>query len=183
MWRWRWSSVEMGDKREHLVFLGLGSNLGDRRGNLLAALRLLDGMEGVEVLEVSAVYETRPWGVPEQPDFLNLVTLVSTTRDPRGTLAASREVEEELGRVRGERWGPRVIDVDILLYDDLELREDDLVVPHPRMLERDFVMVPLLELRPRVMLPGRGEARRHFARGGREEPRVAFRFDKEEWHG
>lgn len=174
---------EMGKAEDRAVFLGLGSNLGDRRENLLAALRLLDGNEDVRVAEVSSVYETKPWGVTEQPDFLNMVALVHTSLGPRGMLAVCREVEEELGRVRGKRWGPRVIDVDILLMDDLELEEEDLIIPHPRMLERDFVMVPLLELRPRVRLPGRGEARRHFSRGDSEGARVAFRYDKEEWHG
>lgn len=157
--------------------------MGDRRENLLKALRLLDGKEGVCVEEVSAVYETKPWGILEQPDFLNLVALASTSRGPRGLLAACREVETELGRVRGKRWGPRVIDVDILLMGDLELEEEDLIIPHPRMLERDFVMVPLLELRPHVALPGRGEARRHYSRGDREDTRLAYRYDKEEWHG
>ncbi len=173
----------MGAEGERLAFLGLGSNLGERRGNLLAALRILGGMEGVRVLEVSTVYETAPWGVTEQPDFLNLVALVATTRGPRGLLAACAGVEEALGRVRGERWGPRVIDVDILLMDGIELEEDDLVIPHPRMLERDFVMVPLLELRPQVVIPGKGKARRHSACVERSEARAAFRFDKEEWHG
>jgi 2-amino-4-hydroxy-6-hydroxymethyldihydropteridine diphosphokinase len=173
----------MDDKGKHLVYLGLGSNLGDRRNNLLSALRLLDGMEEMDILEVSSVYETKPWGVDEQPDFLNLVALVATCRDPRGVLAACAEVEEELGRVRAERWGPRVIDVDILLYDDLELEEEDLVIPHPRMLERDFVMVPLLELGPRVPLPGKGAEPRSSTRKERDELPVAFRYDKEEWHG
>jgi 2-amino-4-hydroxy-6-hydroxymethyldihydropteridine diphosphokinase len=174
----------MDDKREHLVYLGLGGNLGDRRGNLLAALRLLDGMEDVRVLEVSAVYETDPWGVSQQPEFLNLVALVSTTRGPRAMLAACGEVEEELGRVvREERWGPRVIDVDILLYDELELEEENLIIPHPRMLERDFVMVPLLELQPDVWLPDRKSVSGHPGQRDRMGPRVAFRYDKEEWHG
>jgi 2-amino-4-hydroxy-6-hydroxymethyldihydropteridine diphosphokinase len=173
----------MDDKGEHRVYLGLGSNLGDRRENLLTALRLLDGMEDVRVLDVSAVYETEPWGVLEQPEFLNLVALVSTTREPRGVLAACKEVESELGRVKVERWGPRVIDVDILLYDDVELEEEDLVIPHPRMLERDFVLIPLLELQPDISLPGLGRELHSDHTGGHDGARVAFRYDKEEWHG
>jgi 2-amino-4-hydroxy-6-hydroxymethyldihydropteridine diphosphokinase len=173
----------MGLKKEHRVFLGLGSNLGERRENLLSALRLLDAMEDVRVLEVSSVYETEPWGVLDQPDFLNLAALVSTSRDPRGMLAACRDVEDELGRVRGERWGPRVIDIDILLYDDLELEEEDLIIPHPRMQEREFVMVPLLELQPDALPRGKGYAPRYDGTGGRERVRMAFRYDKEEWHG
>jgi len=133
-------------KREHRVFLGLGSNLGDRRENILTALRLLHSMPGVTVLRVSSLYRSEPWGVSEQPDFLNLVAEVATSLDPRGMLEACREVERVMGRVRGRRWGPRNIDVDILLYDQLNWEEEDLVIPHPRMRERDFVMVPLREL-------------------------------------
>ena len=173
----------MDDKGEHRVYLGLGSNLGDRRENLLAALRLLDGMEDVRVLEVSSAYETEPWGVPDQPDFLNLAALVSTTRDPYGMLAACGEVETRLGRVRAERWGPRVIDVDILLYDDLSMEEEDLTIPHPRMLERDFVMVPLRELRPDMQEAGPDRAAMPAGGEDRDKVRPAFRYDKEEWHG
>ena len=173
----------MDDKEEHRVYLGLGSNLGDRRENLLAALRLLDGMEDVSVLEVSSVYETKPWGKTDQPDFLNLVTQVSTSRDPRTMLAACVEVERKLGRVREERWGPRVIDVDILLYDDLRIEEEDLVIPHPRMRERDFVMVPLLELRPGMRIPGCERAATHSGSEGGDTVKPAFRYGKEEWHG
>jgi 2-amino-4-hydroxy-6-hydroxymethyldihydropteridine diphosphokinase len=173
----------MGDEEAHRVYLGLGCNLGDRRGNLLAALRLLDGMEDISVLEVSSVYETRPWGVLDQPDFLNLVTLVSTSREPHAMLAACGEVETELGRVRAEMWGPRVIDVDILLYDDLSVEEEELIIPHPHMLERDFVMVPLMELQPEVPLPGMDRAPARAGGEGEDEIRPAFRYDKEEWHG
>jgi 2-amino-4-hydroxy-6-hydroxymethyldihydropteridine diphosphokinase len=172
----------MGEKEEHLVFLGLGSNLGDREGNLLSALRLLDGMEGMEVREVSSVYETEPWGVLDQPAFLNMVALASTSRDPHGVLDACKEVERKLGRVRMERWGPRVIDVDILLFDDLKWEEEDLVVPHPRMLERDFVLVPLLELRPDLSLPGTGKLSPRYQPGDGGEVKKAFRYGKEEWH-
>jgi 2-amino-4-hydroxy-6-hydroxymethyldihydropteridine diphosphokinase len=173
----------MDGNEEQRVFLGLGSNLGDRRGNLLEALRLLDAMEDVRVLEVSSVYEAEPWGVLEQPDFLNLVAELATTRTPRGMLAACAEVEEKLGRIRGQRWGPRVIDVDILLYDDIKLEDEDLIIPHPHMLERDFVMVPLLELRPDMELAGeRGEDLRP-RQGDRQTARAVFRYDKEEWHG
>ncbi len=172
----------MAGKEEHEAFLGMGSNLGDRRENLLSALRMLEAMEGIRVLEVSSVYETAPWGVVDQPEFLNLVARVSTSRDPRGMLAACRDIEAKLGRVRGERWGPRVIDVDILLFDDLQLEEKDLIIPHPRMLEREFVMVPLLELLPDGPPPG-GWAPRLDNAGGRDRVRMAFRYDKEEWHG
>ncbi len=167
----------MEEREEHRVFLGLGSNLGDRRRNLLSALRALDSLPGVRVIEVSSIYESEPWGPVEQPDFLNLVALVATRRSPREMLEACREVEEALGRVREVRWGPRVIDVDILLYDDIALEEEDLVIPHPRMAERDFVLIPLRELDPRRTLPAgeEGKAPAGLRRVGR--------FEEREWRG
>lgn len=162
----------------------MGSNLGDRRENLLHALRLLHAKPGVRVIEVSSLYESEPWGFLKQPDFLNLVALVSTSRDPREMLEACREVEDALGRVRGERWGPRVIDVDILLYDDLVWEDEDLVIPHPRMGERDFVTVPLAELRgspPGGVSWGCGED--GPPGGGGSGIRWFGRFEEGEWHG
>jgi 2-amino-4-hydroxy-6-hydroxymethyldihydropteridine diphosphokinase len=173
----------MDEPQGHRVFLGLGSNLGDRRENLLGALRLLDGMEGIEIIEVSSVYETAPWGVTDQPVFLNMVALASTSSDPRGVLDTCMEVENELGRVRGERWGPRLIDVDILLYDDLEIEQEDLIIPHPRISERDFVLVPLFELRPEISLPGAGERLYGYQAGDVHGVKKVFRYGKEEWHG
>jgi 2-amino-4-hydroxy-6-hydroxymethyldihydropteridine diphosphokinase len=149
------------------AYLGLGSNLGDRSENLRRAVALLGARDGVAVVRTSSVYETAPVG-PSQPDFLNAVAEVDTTLSPRDLLEACLGVEEEMGRVRRERWGPRVIDVDLLLYGDERVDEPDLVVPHPRMHERAFVLVPLAELAPDVVLPdGRtiGEA----ARAGGED--------------
>lgn len=161
----------------------MGSNLGDRQESLLTALRLLDGMKGMKIGEVSSVYETEPWGVLDQPSFLNMVVVARTSRDPRGVLDACQEVEREMGRVRERKWGPRIIDVDILLYDDIQLEQEDLVIPHPRMLEREFVLVPLLELRPEISLPGVGRLSSY--RGSHEDDKAikAFEFGKEEWHG
>lgn len=135
------------------AYLGLGSNLGDRLENLRNAARLLASARGVTVRRSSRVYETEPVG-PRQPEFLNAVVKVRTDLDPRGLLEACRAVESELGRVRTDRWGPRTIDVDLLSFDELTLDEPDLVLPHPRMHERGFVLVPLLELDPDPMLPG-----------------------------
>ncbi len=173
----------MGDTRKRRVYLGLGSNLGEREKNLLAALRMLDAMEGMAVREVSSVYETEPWGVEDQPRFLNLVALVESERDPRGVLEACREVERGLGRVRGRRWGPRVIDVDVLLYEDLKWEDEELVIPHPLMLERDFVMVPLLELGPCGLPAGMEEAARRWRPRQPGQVKRLFRFGEEEWHG
>ena len=161
----------------------MGSNLGDRRENLLAALRLLDDMKGMEIGETSSIYETEPWGVLDQPSFLNMVAMAHTSRDPRGVLEACREVEKEMGRVRERKWGPRIIDVDILLYDDIQLEQQDLVIPHPRMLEREFVLVPLLELRPEMSHPEVGRLSDYPGPHIDDKAIKAFEFGKEEWHG
>jgi 2-amino-4-hydroxy-6-hydroxymethyldihydropteridine diphosphokinase len=161
------------------AYLGLGSNLGDRPENLGRAVALLGARDGVAVVRTSSVYETAPVG-PAQPDFLNAVAEVDTTLSPRDLLEACLGVEEEMGRVRGERWGPRVIDVDLLLYDDERVDEPNLVVPHPRMHERAFVLVPLAELAPDVVLPdgrtigeaARAELDRAIAEGYRTIPQT-----------
>jgi 2-amino-4-hydroxy-6-hydroxymethyldihydropteridine diphosphokinase len=133
------------------VTLGLGSNLGDRLATLQRAVDLLVD-EHVRVVASSRVWETDPVG-PAQPDFLNAVVGADTDLEPLDLLAACQRVEESLGRVRHERWGPRTIDIDILLVDDVAIDEPDLTVPHPRMTERAFVMLPLLELDPDPVLP------------------------------
>jgi 2-amino-4-hydroxy-6-hydroxymethyldihydropteridine diphosphokinase len=133
--------------------IGLGSNLGDRLANLRQAVVRLGAMPGIEVVAASRIYETAPLG-PPQPDYLNAVIEVSTTRSPRQLLDAALEVEAGMGRVRAERWGPRVVDLDVLSFDRRAVREEGLEVPHPRMHERGFVMVPLLELDAEPLLPG-----------------------------
>ena len=136
-------------------YLGLGSNLGDRLANLLAAVSLLDAAEGVDVTRSSRVYETDPVGGPEnQPVFLNAVVEVDTSLEARALLETCLGVEEGMGRVRDERWGPRNIDIDVLTFGREEIDRDDLTVPHPRMHERLFVLAPLLELDPDPPLPG-----------------------------
>ena len=135
------------------AFLALGSNLGDRLATLQRAVELLDATEGIDVVRSSRVYETDPVG-PPQPAYLNAVLEVSTDLEPRDVLTAGLAVEAELGRERLERWGPRTLDVDVLTYDALEVHEPDLEIPHPRMHERGFVLVPLGELTQDPMLPG-----------------------------
>jgi 2-amino-4-hydroxy-6-hydroxymethyldihydropteridine diphosphokinase len=135
------------------AYLALGSNLGDRLEHLRAAVRELDATEGVDVVRSSRVYETEPVG-PPQPAYLNAVVAIDTTLAPRELFEACRGVEDALGRVRAERWGPRTLDVDILVYDEQTVDEPDLQIPHPRMHERGFVLVPLGELDADAMLPG-----------------------------
>lgn len=135
-------------------YLGLGSNLGDRLATLQAAVDHLAARAGIDVDASSRVYETAPVGGPEQPDYLNAVLGIRTTLSPRELLSACQRVEEDLGRVRDVRWGPRTIDVDVLTFDDQTIDEPDLQVPHPRMHERAFVLLPLLELDGDPPLPG-----------------------------
>lgn len=127
------------------AYLGLGSNLGDRLANLRRVVeRLRD--RGIRPVRSSRVYETEPVGGPPQPAYLNAVIEVETDLQPRELLAAALEAEAALGRVRAERWGPRTADVDIVTYDDLQIDEPDLRIPHPRAHQRAFVLLPLLEL-------------------------------------
>ena len=134
------------------VYLGLGTNLGDRLANLRMALARLQTLARLE--EVSSLYETQPQGVSDQPLFLNAVCRVSTGLEPQALLRFLKNVERETGRQPGgERWGPRPIDLDILLYDDRVLDAPELTVPHPRLAERAFVLVPLCELAPELRHP------------------------------
>ena len=135
------------------VYLSLGSNLGDRRGNLDRALQRLGVTPGFRLGRVSRKYRSAPLGVTEQPEFLNLAAEAFTTLAPVELLRAVKSLEAALGRTPGPRWGPRVIDIDILLYDGAPVEAPDLVVPHPRMEERAFVMVPLAEIAPDLVLP------------------------------
>lgn len=130
-----------------LAYLGLGSNLGDRERNLGEARRLLEEA-GARVLRASAVHETEPFGVTDQPRFLNQAVEVEWRRGPRELLAAVKAVETAAGRKPTYRWGPREIDVDILLFGSDTVDEPDLVIPHPGLYERDFLLRPLAELRP-----------------------------------
>ena len=129
-----------------MIVLGLGSNLGDREGNIRSALARLAAQPGIRVDKVSSLYETEPVGFADQPDFLNAVALLSTALSPRELLAVCLGIERELGRKRGKRWGPRTIDIDLILYNDVVLVTAELTLPHPRFHERCFVLVPLAEI-------------------------------------
>lgn len=135
------------------AYLGLGSNLGDRLATLQRAVDLLGARPGIHVVASSRVWETDPVGGPPQPDYLNAVVRVQTDLGPLELLAACQHVEAALGRVRDVRWGARTLDVDVLLYGDRQVDEPALTVPHPRMLQRAFVVLPLLELDPDPVLP------------------------------
>jgi 2-amino-4-hydroxy-6-hydroxymethyldihydropteridine diphosphokinase len=140
-----------------LAYVGLGSNLGKREQTIHRALELLQDEGGLEVVAVSALRETDPVGYEQQPRFLNGVAAIRTELDPRALLRRLQAVEVELGRDRsGPRFGPRTIDLDLLLYGDEQIDEPDLVVPHPRLSERRFVLEPLAELDSGLEVPGAG---------------------------
>ncbi len=126
------------------IYLALGSNLGDRPANLEAALAAMPA--GVKVLARSPVYETPPWGLTDQPDFLNMVVKGETRLSPLRLLTGLKRLEKNLGRLPSVRYGPRLIDIDILFYDDLVLHTPELTLPHPHLHERAFVLVPLADL-------------------------------------
>jgi 2-amino-4-hydroxy-6-hydroxymethyldihydropteridine diphosphokinase len=139
-----------------VVYLGLGSNLGDRVSYLRAALDLLIASGEVAIRAVSSLYETAPMHIADQPAFLNGAVEVQTGLSPLALLHLLKETEQAVGRVQRVRYGPREVDLDILLYDDITVRNHELTIPHPRLAERAFALVPLKEIAPGLLLPGTG---------------------------
>ena len=141
------------------AYIGLGANLGDREATLREALRLLGERPGIEVVAVSTLIETEPWGYADQPAFLNGAAALETDLAPAALLAVLLDVERALGRVRdgaGPRYGPRAVDLDLLVHGDLVVAEPGLEVPHPRLAERRFALAPLAEIAPDLVVPGHG---------------------------
>lgn len=137
-----------------IAWLGLGSNLQQPVAQLEEALDRLAALDQIEILATSSFYRTPPWGDEQQDDFINAVVQIETSLDPVPLLRVLQSIEKLMGRQRtGRRWGPRLIDVDLLLYGDLQYQSDDLEIPHPRMHERAFVLVPLCELDNTVEIP------------------------------
>lgn len=134
------------------VYLGLGSNIGERKGNIESALSLLG--EKVNILDKSSYYETEPVGFKDQPWFLNIVIRVQTDLSPKELLAFNQSIEKKMKRVKSILNGPRIIDVDILTYDNIKIESEDLIIPHPRMHERAFVIVPMFEIAPKIIING-----------------------------
>ena len=153
----RMEATRLGQLSDHAVtaYLGLGSNLGDRNASLREAIARLSDPEDLTVVAASSIYETAPWGYTNQPDFLNCVVEVETQLSPVDLLGRVEKVQREMGRTPTWRYGPRLIDVDILLYGDLclQLCEPDLVIPHPRMDQRAFVLIPLAEIAGGILHP------------------------------
>lgn len=135
------------------VYLGLGSNLGDREENLEKSIEALNNFEEIDVTTRSSILETEPYGKTDQPEFMNMCVEINTRMSPLSLLETVLGIEHSLGRVREEVWGPRIIDIDILLYEDLELELDDLSIPHKEMHLRSFVLEPLSEIAPDAKHP------------------------------
>lgn len=138
---------------QNVVFLSLGSNEGDRAYYIMEAIRRLGEHPRINVEKSSSLYETEPVGYVDQPWFYNAAIRLKTDMLPEELLAFTKRVEDELGRVRTKRWGPRTIDIDILLFNGIERKKENLTIPHPRMLERAFVLEPLKEIEPSLILP------------------------------
>ena len=138
------------------IYLGFGANLGDRYGQIKRALGLIHALPATEITRLSSLYETAPAGYTEQGSFINGVAELETTLPPDELLKALLSIENSLGRIRTVHWGPRTIDLDILFYNHLILHQHDLIIPHPAITERGFVLYPLYELAPRFVHPEMG---------------------------
>jgi 2-amino-4-hydroxy-6-hydroxymethyldihydropteridine diphosphokinase len=134
--------------------IGLGSNIGDREQYLLQAIQMLHEDPSINVIRCSSIYETEPVGYVDQASFLNMAVTVTTELSPQSLLHRMHEIEQSLGRTRDIHWGPRTIDLDLLLYGQLSMATPELTLPHPRMLERPFVLIPLIEMRGELSIPG-----------------------------
>lgn len=143
-----------------VAFVGLGGNLGDAAATVGAALQALRGLPATRLLRASRLYRTPAWGLQQQPDFINAVAMLETGLDAPTLLAALLGTERDFGRVRegATRWGPRVLDLDLLLYGQAVIQAPGLSVPHPHLHERAFVLLPLLEIAPETVIPGHGSA-------------------------
>lgn len=136
------------------VYLSLGSNIGDRADYLNKGIKKIDEIENCEVVKISKFYETLPWGYENQDTFVNACIEISTSLRPHELLKKLQEIEINLHRVRDIRWGPRTLDIDILLFDDIIVEDEKLIIPHPRIKERAFVLVPLYEINPEGFIKG-----------------------------
>lgn len=139
-----------------VVYMGLGSNQGDRYENIVAALAHLFRFKGLRLERISPIYESTPVGYTRQPLFYNAAAELSTTNSAKTVLNVFLNIEQDMGRVRTKRWGPRLIDLDLLLYNKSEIHKSNLIVPHPEIMNRRFVLLPLMQLCPKKRVPGTG---------------------------
>jgi 2-amino-4-hydroxy-6-hydroxymethyldihydropteridine diphosphokinase len=140
------------------AYIALGSNLGCKRDNIAQAIQLMAALPGVKINKISSLYETEPWGKTDQEKFINQVIEIETSLQPMDLLQELQKIEIKMGRQRKEKWGPRLIDLDILLYGNEVMNDPHLTIPHPRMRERLFVLVPLAEIGADIQFPEDGAA-------------------------
>lgn len=143
----------------HLVFIGIGSNLEQPKNQVLKAVEQLKKLPDSEFMSASSLYASQPQGPQDQPDYVNAVVALKTHLLPHELLTALQSLEQQQGKIKVRHWGERVIDLDVLLYDELQLHSDDLVIPHPQMHLRDFVLLPLSEISPKQIIPGQGSVK------------------------
>jgi len=136
----------------HRVFLSIGSNLGDKKDNCFKAVKMLAD-EGLKIIKVSSSYNTKAWGYKNQPDFVNIAVECYTEMQPEQLLTKVKEIEKAMGREKSFKWGPRIIDIDILFYDDVVINTELLKIPHPYIPEREFVLRPMAEIAPDFIHP------------------------------
>ncbi|MCM3360223.1 2-amino-4-hydroxy-6-hydroxymethyldihydropteridine diphosphokinase [Psychrobacillus sp. FSL K6-4046] len=161
----------------NVAYISLGSNIGNRLEFLQEAVGLLKETQQIDVLKVSSVYETAPVGYVDQASFLNIVVELKTLFTPHELLGKCNEIEDLLGRKRIVRWGPRTVDLDILLYNEENMKTEDLIIPHPRMAERGFVLVPLMELNPNIIDPRTKQAFSNLVHDQKEGVHLWRKFD------
>lgn len=146
----------------HRCYLGLGSNMGDLKKNLKHAIVLIKNIEGVSLVKVAPFYLTKAWGKTDQQNFLNSAIAIDVLLEPKILLKALQNIEMQMGRKRTEKWGPRIIDIDILLYADFVVKQPQLTIPHPYLAERDFVLAPLYDLNEDLDVPNVGNIKSFF---------------------
>lgn len=161
----------------HISYVALGSNKGDRFDYLQRAVKIIEDDENIRLLNTSSVYETSPFGNTEQENFLNAVIEIITSLTPRQLLYRLKEIEAEIGRTENEKWGPREIDLDIIFYEDFVINEDDLIIPHPGIYQRDFFIIPLLEINDKLRDSKTGKELSEFL-NSLEEKNIIRKFDK-----
>ncbi len=144
-----------------IAYIGIGSNLGSREDNCERAIELI-AENSIKILKRSSMIETEPWGVKDQPKFINMALEVETKKSPQDLFFILKDIEKAMGRTETEHWGPRIIDLDILFYDDLILKTPELEIPHPFIQERDFVLKPLCEIAPEKIHPVLGKTVREL---------------------
>ena len=148
--------------KNEVIILSIGSNIGDAIGNVKRCEELIAGTPGIKVIRKSSLYLSKPWGVKKQNSFINSIMVVKSRISPLGLLELISGWEEKMGRRRIKKWGPRVIDVDIIFYGGLVQKSRKLVLPHPHYKKRHFVLLPLLEAAPRFIIPGTGKTVKYF---------------------